>query len=53
MNTRTQLNWVMILMVVSALLMLLLAIVYANWAPAVTGLGFLVTAWGFKLVRDR
>lgn len=53
MNARAQLNLVIVLMAVSALLMLLLAIVYANWAPAATGLGFIVTAWGFRLIRDR
>lgn len=44
---------VSLLMVISALLMFFLGYFYKNWAPVVTGLGFLVTAWGFKVLRQK
>ena len=51
MDKRLKLNLVSVLMLLSALAMFALAVVYGNWAPAVTGVGFAVTAWGFKLMR--
>jgi hypothetical protein len=51
MDKKTQLNLVIVLMIVCAVVMFVLAISHAIWPPAITAVGFLVTAWGFHILK--
>lgn len=51
MHKTTESRIVVTLMGLSALAMFGLAVYYTNWAPAVTGIGFAVTAWGFGRLK--
>jgi len=52
MNRETRLDLLVILMVLSALGMFALAAVYVlPWPPAITGVGFLIATWGFRLLK--
>lgn len=53
MNREKRLDLLVILMVLSALGMFALAAVYVlPWPPAITGVGFLIAAWGFRLLKQ-
>ncbi|BBL34912.1 hypothetical protein Nstercoris_01163 [Nitrosomonas stercoris] len=51
MDKKAQLNLVIVLMVISAVVMFSLAAIHGIWPPAITAVGFLVTAWGFNILK--